>query len=144
MAVDDAGVPADTSDSTSDSTSGSASAGADEVDPAERAATLAGLIDHHNQRYYELDEPEIPDAEYDLLLRELQAIEAAHPELVTADSPTQRVGGRAGATFAPVVHDVPMMSLDNAMSFDELHAWGDRLVRLLDQGPDSPSATPAS
>jgi DNA ligase (NAD+) len=107
------------------------------VDAAERANALAELIEYHNHRYYDLDEPEIPDAEYDLLLRELQEIEAAHPELVTPDSPTQRVGGRAATTFAPVVHALPMMSLDNAMSLAELQGWGDRLLRLLDQGPGS-------
>ena len=113
-------------------------------DPAARAAELAGLVRHHDDRYYGLDAPEISDVEYDELVRELRAIEAAHPELVTPDSPTQRVGsassstlaasartGPAGATFAPVAHRVPMTSLDNAMDTAELTAWGERVARGL-------------
>jgi DNA ligase (NAD+) len=106
-------------------------------DPAARIDELRRLIDYHNARYYELDAPEIPDSDYDGLVRELQSLEAAHPELLTADSPTQRVGGAPSATFAPVVHAVPMMSLDNVTSFAELEAWAGRLVRLLDQGSDA-------
>src|SRR3954452_11585409 len=98
-------------------------------DPVARAGELRELIDYHNKRYFELDEPEIADADYDALVRELRAIEEAHPELRTPDSPTQRVGGMASALFTPVEHRVPMMSLDNAFSFDELQAWGRRLER---------------
>jgi len=76
-----------------------------------RVAELHRLLHHHAHRYYVLDEPEIPDAEYDRLFRELQAIEAAHPELVTPDSPTQRVGGKPLAQFASVRHAVPMLSI---------------------------------
>ncbi len=97
------------------------------IDPGDRVEQLRATIRYHNQRYYEQDEPEIPDAEWDLLMRELQALEEQFPELITPDSPTQVVGGPASATFATVVHAVPMMSLDNAISADELRAWGDRL-----------------
>ncbi|WP_137920150.1 NAD-dependent DNA ligase LigA [Hydrogenophaga sp. 2FB] len=80
--------------------------------PAERAAELRAQLHHHAHRYYTLDEPEIPDAEYDKLFRELQAIETAHPELLTPDSPTQRVGGRVLDMFTPVRHAVPMLSIN--------------------------------
>ena len=79
--------------------------------PAERAARLRAELDAHAHRYYGLDEPTIPDSEYDRLFRELQDLEAAHPELLTADSPTQRVGGAAVAGLAPVRHAVPMLSI---------------------------------
>ncbi len=77
----------------------------------ERAAALRELLHHHAHRYYVLDDPSIPDAEYDRLFRELQALEAQHPELLTPDSPTQRVGGRALDGFAKVRHAVPMLSI---------------------------------
>jgi DNA ligase (NAD+) len=77
----------------------------------ERAAALRELLHHHSHRYYVLDEPEIPDAEYDRLFRELQKIEEEHPELRTPDSPTQRVGGKALEGFAKVRHKVPMLSI---------------------------------
>ena len=78
---------------------------------AERAAELRAQLDRHNYRYYVLDDPEIPDAEYDRLFRELQALEAEYPELRAPDSPTQRVGGKALETFVPVRHRVPMLSI---------------------------------
>ncbi len=82
------------------------------TDPAaERARALRAEIAQHDHRYYVLDDPSIPDAEYDRLFRELQALEAAHPGLVTPDSPTQRVGGRVLAAFAPVRHALPMLSI---------------------------------
>ena len=102
-----------------------------DVEPAERVEQLRAIIRHHNDRYYLDDAPEIPDADYDALVRELQELEEQFPELVTPDSPTQVVSGAASATFAPVVHRVPMMSLDNAFSSDELLAWGGRLARRL-------------
>ncbi|HEY8050851.1 MAG TPA: NAD-dependent DNA ligase LigA, partial [Ramlibacter sp.] len=77
----------------------------------ERAAALRELLHHHNWRYYVLDEPELPDAEYDKLFRELQDIEDKHPQLRTPDSPTQRVGGKALEGFAKVRHKVPMLSI---------------------------------
>ncbi|WP_439608660.1 NAD-dependent DNA ligase LigA [Hydrogenophaga sp.] len=80
--------------------------------PAARAAELRTQLHHYAHRYYTLDDPEIPDAEYDRLFRELQAIEAAHPELLTPDSPTQRVGGRVLDGFTPVRHRVPMLSIN--------------------------------
>jgi DNA ligase (NAD+) len=100
-------------------------------DAVARVEELRALIAHHNQRYYEFDEPEISDAEYDALLLELRALEEAHPDLVVPDSPTQRVQGWASATFSPVVHRVPMMSLDNAFDAGELAAWGTRVTRGL-------------
>ncbi|PUE63143.1 DNA ligase (NAD(+)) LigA [Limnohabitans sp. 2KL-17] len=81
------------------------------VSPVHKAAQLRGLLHHHTHAYYTLDAPEIPDAEYDRLFRELQAIESAHPELVTPDSPTQRVGGKVLDAFAAVRHRVPMLSI---------------------------------
>jgi DNA ligase (NAD+) len=95
---------------------------------AARVAELRRQLEHHNYRYYVLDDPEIPDVEYDRMFRELQALEAAHPELVTADSPTKRVGGAPVAGFSEVRHLVPMLSLDNAFSADELVAF-DRRIR---------------
>ncbi|HLW45947.1 MAG TPA: hypothetical protein VKR78_07000, partial [Acidimicrobiales bacterium] len=100
--------------------------------PAERAAELRRLIEYHNERYFVLDAPEIPDADYDALVRELRQIEAEHPEVITPDSPTQHVGGAAETQlFAPVRHRIPMMSLDNAFEQSELDAWADRLRRQL-------------
>jgi DNA ligase (NAD+) len=104
----------------------------DERAPDQRAAQLRQQIRHHDERYYALDDPEISDADYDLLVRELRSLEEQYPDLITPDSPTQRVGaGALSASFAPVQHRVPMTSLDNAMSADELHAWGDRVARGL-------------
>ena len=100
-------------------------------DPVARAEELRASIAYHNQRYHELDDPEISDIEYDELVRELQRLEADHPELVTPDSPTQHVGGPISTTFAPIVHRVPMTSLDNVMSNAELDAWGQRVARGL-------------
>jgi DNA ligase (NAD+) len=96
-----------------------------------RVGALRQEIAHHSRRYYDLDDPEISDAEYDALMRELRGLEDAHPELVAADSPTQRVGGTVSTTFAEVRHRVPMMSLDNAFSFEELVAWGKRMERYI-------------
>ncbi len=96
--------------------------------PARRAAQLRDQIRYHNYRYYVLDDPEIPDAEYDRLLRELQALEAEHPELISPDSPTQRVGAKPLAAFGEVRHEVPMLSLDNAFDDQELADF-DRRVR---------------
>ncbi len=87
--------------------------------PQQQADALRRQLNHHNYRYYVLDDPEIPDAEYDRLFHELRALEAAHPELVTPDSPTQRVGGEAVSAFASVRHEVPMLSLDNVFSAEE-------------------------
>ena len=94
----------------------------------ERAARLRAEVEHHNYRYYVLDDPEITDAEYDRLFQELVELEAAHPELVTQDSPTQRVGARPLAQFASVPHRVPMLSLNNAFAQEDVAAF-DRRVR---------------
>ncbi len=98
---------------------------------AGRAAELGRAIDYHNERYHVLDSPEISDAEYDALVRELRVIEAEHPELVTPDSPTLAVGAAPSPLFAEVRHEIPMMSLDNAQSEAELRSWADRLARLV-------------
>ena len=102
-----------------------------EVAVAARAAELRQLIEYHNERYHALDAPEIPDAEYDLLVRELREIEGAHPDLVTPDSPTQTVGAAPLGLFQPVRHRVPMMSLDNAFEEVELQNWAGRLRRQI-------------
>ncbi len=100
--------------------------------PSARAAELQAAIRRHNDLYYARDEPEISDAEYDELVRELRDIEAAHPELAVG-SPLAEIGtAPVMTTFEPVVHAVPMTSLDNAMDGDELTAWGDRVLRGLD------------
>src|SRR5690606_5786871 len=83
-----------------------------------------------NRAYYELDAPEISDAEYDRLFRALQALEAAHPALATADSPTRRVGGAPAEYLPKARHAVPMLSLDNAFTTEELRDWHQKLVRL--------------
>jgi DNA ligase (NAD+) len=94
-----------------------------------RAEELRHLIRYHDYRYYVLDSPEVSDAEYDALMRELRQLEERFPELLTPDSPTQRVGGRPAELFAPVRHAVPMLSLDNAFSPEELAAWAARVER---------------
>jgi len=101
--------------------------------PARRAAELRADLRHHEHLYYVLDQPEITDAAYDALMNELKRIEAAHPELVTPDSPTQRVGGKPAEGFRKVAHSRPMLSLDNAYSVEELAAW-DARVRELAEG----------
>jgi DNA ligase (NAD+) len=99
---------------------------------AVRVDELRAQIAHHNERYHTLDDPEISDADYDALVRELRQLEADHPDLVSEDSPTGLVGGAISASFSAVTHRVPMMSLDNAMDADELRAWADRVVKGLD------------
>jgi len=99
-------------------------------DAARRVEELRAKIAYNDRLYYELDAPEIPDADYDALIRELRQIEEQHPELVTPDSPTQRVAGAPSVLFAPVRHVVPMMSLDNAMDLTELRAWAGRIARI--------------
>ena len=98
----------------------------------ERIAELRRQVAHHNRLYHELDAPELLDGDFDVLVRQLRALEAEYPEFADAESPTQEVGGTASATFAPVTHAVPMTSLDNAMDGDELRAWADRVVKGLD------------
>jgi DNA ligase (NAD+) len=98
--------------------------------PAAQAQTLRARIEEANHRYYVLDDPAIGDAEFDVLLRELIALEAAHPGLRTPDSPTQRVGAPASERFAPYQHARPMLSLANAFSEDELRAFDERAHKL--------------
>ena len=101
---------------------------------AARAAELRHLLDYHAYRYYALDAPEITDAAFDKLLVELQQIEAAHPELVTPDSYTQRVGGYVSEQFAPVTHMARMYSMDDAMNLEELDEWLVRTEEALGAG----------
>lgn len=103
--------------------------------PKKRVEQLRQQIRQHNDLYYGKDEPEISDAEYDMLVRELRDLEAEHPELADADSPSEAVGAAGITTFDPVVHAVPMTSLDNAMDEDELRAWGDRVAKGLGDVP---------
>ena len=103
--------------------------------PKKRVEELRAQIREHNNLYYGKDSPEISDAEYDLLVRELRDLEAAHPELADAESPSEAVGSSDITTFDPVVHAVPMTSLDNAMDEDELHAWGERVLKGLGDVP---------
>ena len=98
---------------------------------------LVALIRHHDERYHTLDDPEIPDADFDALVVELRDLEAAHPGLVAADSPTHRVGSGASNTFAEVEHGIPMRSLDNAFDRDELRAWDERVGRRLGGAPSA-------
>lgn len=98
---------------------------------AARIAQLRAEIEHHNDLYYVQDEPAIPDAEYDKLFRELQALEAQHPELVSVDSPTRRVGGAPLKSFAEVRHSTPMLSLNNAFSEAEVRAFDARIREAL-------------
>lgn len=97
-----------------------------------KAESLRDQIRHHNHRYHVLDDPEIPDAEYDRLLRELVALEAEHAELVSADSPTQRVGDTPLSAFGTVQHELPMLSLGNAFSEDELRDFHRRVLDRLE------------
>jgi DNA ligase (NAD+) len=112
------------------------------VTPAavERAAELREQLHHHGHRYYVLDDPEIGDDEYDALLDELRALEAEHPELLTPDSPTQRVGGAPVSSLPKVEHEIPMLSLANARSEEELRAWVSRMrTHLAREGIDDPT-----
>jgi DNA ligase (NAD+) len=99
-----------------------------------RLEALRGAVRYHAHRYYVLDDPIISDAEYDALWRELVALEAEHPELITPESPTQRVPGSAAERFAKVRHPAPILSLANAFGTEELAAWRDRFARLLPEG----------
>ncbi|ACO79194.1 NAD-dependent DNA ligase LigA [Azotobacter vinelandii CA] len=101
---------------------------------AERIARLRSEIDEHNYRYYVLDAPSVPDAEYDRLFNELKALEAEHPELVTPESPTQRVGGEALAAFGQVRHELPMLSLGNAFAEEDLLDFDRNVCKGLDRG----------
>ena len=97
------------------------------MDAQKEIIRLRRELEHHNKLYYVLDAPEISDYEYDMLMQRLKALEALHPELITPDSPTQRVGGEALSKFEPVRHQVPLESLTDVFSYDELFAFGDRM-----------------
>src|ERR1700733_11858504 len=99
--------------------------------PASRIAELRQLLRYHEERYYVASDPEITDAEFDALMRELSALEAAHPELRDPNSPTERVGGRPADGFEKVAHAGAMLSLENAYSEDELRDFHGRLCRAL-------------
>jgi DNA ligase (NAD+) len=105
--------------------------------PADRIEARRQVIRDHEERYYVLADPQISDAEFDRLMSELRELERAHPDLVTPDSPTQRVGGRPADGFATVEHATPMLSLDNAYSDDELSAFHDRVRRVLGRMDDA-------
>ena len=102
------------------------------MDPAAQAADLRARLDRANERYYQQDAPEISDGEYDALFRRLVDLEAAHPELATPDSPTQRVGAAPVGAFVPHRHATPMLSLDNAFGEEELRAFDERVRKGLD------------
>ena len=127
MATDD-GARTDGASATADSPQGV------RAQAAARAAELRHLLDYHAYRYYALDAPEITDAAFDKLLAELQQIEAAHPELVTPDSYTQRVGGYVSEQFTPVTHMARMYSMDDAMNLEELDEWLVRTEEALGAG----------
>ncbi len=109
------------------------------TDPSQEIARLRDEIRHHEHRYYVLDSPEVSDAEYDRLIKQLEALEAAHPDLVTPESPTQRVGGTPASGFTSVEHAAPMLSLDNAYSDDELREFDARVRRGLGLAEDAPA-----
>src|SRR5579863_10157381 len=96
---------------------------------------LREKLHHHEYLYHVLDQPEISDAEYDRMMRRLKELEAAHPDLVTPDSPTQRVGGKAREGFVKVRHSSPLLSLDNALNEDEMRAFDQRVRDLLNGQP---------
>lgn len=105
---------------------------------AQRAEELRRMIEHHNRCYYDLDRPEIADAQYDQLFRELQQIEADHPELLTADSPTVRVGGKPLEKFRQVRHSQPMLSLENALNEADIKAFEQRVRSFLGMPDEQP------
>ena len=106
------------------------------MDAQKEILKLRREIEHHNKLYYVMDAPVISDYEYDMLMNQLKALEAEHPELVTPDSPTQRVGGMALSQFEPVQHQVPLESLTDVFSYEELFAFGDRMDTLLSEAHD--------
>src|SRR3990172_11127895 len=97
--------------------------------------SLRKEINFHNYRYYVLDSPVISDAEYDKLMRRLEGIEAKHPELITPDSPTQRIGAKPLEEFGAITHTIPMLSLKNAFGSEEAREFDDRVKRLLTPHP---------
>src|SRR5689334_6673557 len=104
---------------------------------AQKIQALREKLRHHEYLYYVMDAPEITDAEFDTLMRDLKALEAQHPELVTPDSPSQRVGGKPREGFVKVAHSSPMLSLDNALGEDELRDFDRRVRGLLRPGENN-------
>ena len=104
-----------------------------------RVEELRQEINYHNYRYYALNDPVVGDAEYDALLDELRALEAAYPDLVTPDSPTQRVGAEPVEGFTKVEHPAPILSLDKATSGEEIRAWWERVSKFLPEDAPSPA-----
>jgi DNA ligase (NAD+) len=102
-----------------------------------RVAALRRLVRYHADRYYGLDDPEIPDADYDALVAELRALEKRYPVLASPDSPSATVGAAPSPLFPPVRHEVPMMSLDNAFSLEELREWVERMERIVPEVSDA-------
>ena len=103
------------------------------MDVQKEIIELRRELERHNKLYYVYDSPEISDYEYDMLMQRLKALENEHPELITADSPTQRVGGEALSQFESVVHQVPLESLTDVFSYDELYAFGERMDSLISE-----------
>lgn len=103
----------------------------------ERIAQLRAQLNHHNYRYYVLDNPEVSDAEYDTLMRELKQLEVEYPSLLTPDSPTQRIGAAPIEAFGVVEHPLPLLSLGNVFDRDELEGWYTRIAKLLGEPPSS-------
>ena len=102
-----------------------------EPNPKEEIERLKKLINYHNNLYYNLDNPILSDTQYDELYKQLKDLEDKYPQFRTKNSPTQRVGGKASGLFSPVVHAVPMMSLDNSYSADDIREWHARAAKLL-------------
>src|SRR6185437_11442390 len=102
-----------------------------ELNPDQQIQALRDELRHHEHLYYVLDRPELTDAQYDALMNRLKQLEAEHPDLVTADSPTQRVGGKPREGFVKTPHSRPMLSLDNAYNEEELRAWDQRVREAL-------------
>ena len=98
----------------------------------QRVAALQEQIDYHSHRYYDLDDPEIEDSEFDALTRELRKLEAEYPQLITADSYTQRLHGDLSALFTPVVHEVPMASLQDVFDIEELREFDSRIREIIE------------
>ena len=99
--------------------------------PAEEIEKLRKEIEHHNHLYYDLDDPVLSDTQYDQLYQKLKDLEARYPQFAAADSPTQKVGGKASTAFSPVVHRTPMMSLDNSYNAEDVRAWHERCAKTL-------------
>ena len=104
------------------------------MDVQKEIISLRRELERHNRLYYVEDAPEISDYEYDMLMQRLKALEAAHPELITPDSPTQKVGGEALSKFESVQHQVPLESLTDVFSYEELFAFGERMDASLPEG----------